>query len=416
MKVLIASDFFTPTINGVVTSITNLQQELERHGHEVKILTLRQKEPYGYEECVYVLPSFSAGRVYPGARVVRSLGKHEIDEIRAWKPDIIHTQNEFSTFFLSQVIASKLNIPIVHTFHTVYEDYVHYFSPSVTMGRTMVRKYFGTLLEKVDAVVVPTEKVRDILESYGVDTPIHTVPTGINLDRFRKVEHDRARQALRAQYGIAPEEFLMLSLGRLAKEKNVEEIITFLGRLPDGIRLVIVGGGPYQEILKAYAEETGLSHKVIFTGMVPPQEVPSYYHMADVFVSASTSETQGLTYVEALAAGLPALCRRDGALDEVIIDGINGWQYDSEEAFLESAHRLAADRELQDRMGEAALATAERYSTEAFYEGILKVYETTLEQTGKQYEPLPGWLKKQLHHYNLTYRAGKDKLIKTIRR
>lgn len=416
MKVLIASDFFTPTINGVVTSINNLQQELERHGHEVKILTLRQKESYGYEECVYVLPSFSAGKLYPGARVVRSLGKHEIDEIRAWKPDIIHTQNEFSTFFLSQIIAAKLKIPIVHTFHTVYEDYVHYFSPSVTMGRTMVRKYFGTLLEKVDAVVVPTEKVRDILEGYGVDTPIHTVPTGISLDRFRSVDHSKARRELRELYGIAPDEFIMLSLGRLAKEKNIEEIISYLGRLPEGIRLVIVGGGPYQEILKGYAEDAGLSRKVLFTGMMPPQEVPRFYHMADVFVSASTSETQGLTYVEALASGLPALCRRDGALDEVIRDGHNGWQYDSEEDFLEYATQLAQDPGLKQRMGEAALASSARYSTEAFYQGIMNVYEATLEQTLKAQEPLPGWLKKQLHHYNLTYRAGKDKLFRSIRR
>lgn len=414
MKVLIASDFFTPTINGVVTSITNLQDELERHGHEVKILTLRQKDTYGYEECVYVLPSFSAGKVYPGARIVRSLGKHEIDEIREWKPDIIHTQNEFSTFFLSQMIASKLNIPIVHTFHTVYEDYVHYVSPSVTMGKTVVKKYFGTLLEKVDAVVVPTEKVRDILVGYGLDTPIYTVPTGINLDRFRNVDGPKARQELRQQYDIASEDFIMLSLGRLAKEKNIEEIITYLSKLSEGIRLVIVGGGPYQEILKGYVEEMGLNHKVIFTGMVPPQEVPRYYHMADVFVSASTSETQGLTYVEALASGLPALCRKDGAIDEVIFDDINGWQYDSEEGFLAGVHRLASDRNLQNSMGQAASTMAERFSTETFFQNILSVYEKTLEQTAKQQEHLPNWLQKQVHHYNLTYQAGRDKLIRTI--
>lgn len=397
MKVLIASDFFAPTINGVVTSIINLQNELEKHGHEVKILTLRQKESFGYEECVYVIPSFSAGKFYPGARIMRTLATDELNEIKDWGPDIIHTNNEFSTFLLTQMMATKLDIPIVHTYHTVYEDYIHYFSPNETIGRSLVRRLSKTLLERTDAVIVPTEKVRGILNRYDVKTAIYTVPSGIDLTRFQRVDHTQVRQELRSRYGIGEEEFVLLSLGRLAKEKNIEEIVRFLQNLDPAIRLMIVGGGPYQEILETYVEDLGLKDRVIFSGMVTPERVPDYYHMADAFVSGSTSETQGLTYGEALACGLPAVCRRDGAIEDVIINGVNGWQYETGEEFCDAVKALASEPQLRKSMGQAALESSRQFSTEVFYERVMKVYEETLKGPRNHRASLPVKLRRKLY-------------------
>lgn len=397
MKVLISSDFFAPTINGVVTSILNLQHELERHGHEVKILTLRLKEPYGYEDCVYAIPSFSAGRFYPGARIMRTLAPEELREIRDWKPDVIHTNNEFSTFFLSQLMAAKLDIPIVHTYHTCYEDYMHYFSPSEVIGRGLIRKVSKTLLERTDAVIVPTEKVRGILNRYEVMTPVYTVPTGIDLNQFTAVDHDRVRQELRRKYSIGEDEFLLLSLGRLAKEKNIEEILGFLQHMDARVRMMIVGDGPYQAILKAYVKYADLEDRVIFSGWVSPESVPDYYHMADAFVSGSTSETQGLTYVEALACGLPAICRKDGAIENVIFNDVNGWQYETEEEFAGAVTALLGDEGKRQRMSQAAQASSRSFSTEVFYERVLKVYEAAISGPRKKREPLPARLRHKLY-------------------
>lgn len=397
MKVLIASDFFAPTINGVVTSILNLQNELEKHGHEVKILTLRQKESYGYEDCVYAIPSFSAGKFYPGARVMRSLASVELKELKEWKPDVIHTNNEFSTFLLSQLIAAKLNVPIVHTYHTVYEDYIHYFSPSETVGKGLVKRYSKTLLERTDAVIVPTEKVRALLNRYKVGTPVYTVPTGIDLENFAKGDPVKARKNLRTKYGVAENEFILLSLGRLAKEKNIEEIIRFLKKVDKEVRLMIVGGGPYQNVLENFVLEQGLKDRVIFSGMVRPEEVPDHYHMADAFVSGSTSETQGLTYVEALACGLPAICRKDDAIDEVIINDLNGWQYETEQEFVDAVTRLIDDPMEWKRMSEGALTIAQNFSTQAFYEGIIAVYEAAINGPRKPREPIPAKLRQILY-------------------
>lgn len=397
MKILIASDFFAPTVNGIVTSIINLQTELERHGHDVKILTLKQKESQGYEDCVYLIPSFSAGTVYPGARIMRTFGNAELRDIEQWRPDVIHTNNEFSTFLLSQIMASKLEIPIVHTYHTVYEDYTHYFKANEQLGKGIVKKLSKNLLERTDSVVVPTEKVRDLLASYDVTTPVYTVPSGIDLERFSRPDLALAGQKLRRQWGIGEDDIVLMSLGRLAKEKNIEEIIGFLKDLKDNIRLVIVGGGPYQAVLESCVASKGLNDRVLFTGMVMPQEVPDYYHMGDVFVSASTSETQGLTYAEALASGLPCVCRKDGAIEGVIHNGVNGWQYETREEFMSAVHQIASDRALADRMGQEALLSARLFSNEVFYEGIMGVYEETLSRPRERRSPLPVRLRQKLY-------------------
>ena len=126
MKILITTDLYLPTLNGVVTSILNLKQELIKRGHEVRILTLQQDQQVEDEWNTYYIKSVSAGKVYPQARIMRSIGNKQLKEIVNWKPDIIHSQCEFSTYFLAKIIARRVNAPIVHTYHTVYEDYTHY--------------------------------------------------------------------------------------------------------------------------------------------------------------------------------------------------------------------------------------------------------------------------------------------------
>src|SRR5699024_2693187 len=174
---------------------------------------------------------------------------------------------------------------------------------------------------------------RTMLRSYGVASDIHVAPTGLDLTRYRPVrtrDEERETQQLRQQLGIDPGQRILLSLGRLAREKNIEELFDLLEGLNDPrLTLLIVGDGPHREQLIARAHRSPARERIIFAGSVPPSQATAYYRLADVFVSASRSETQGLTYIEALACGLPALCRRDPSLHEVIIDGVNGGQYDT---------------------------------------------------------------------------------------
>lgn len=213
-------------------------------------------------------------------------------------------------------IAHAVGAPLIHTYHTVYEDYTHYFSPSRSMGRKMAALFTRMICAGCDAVIAPTPKISRLLAGYGVHCPVRIIPTGLDLQRFAVPRDD----ALRSRLGLPPKEAnktVLLSLGRLAKEKNTAELIDAMQNLPDAV-LLIVGDGPERAALEQQAQSLGVADRVIFVGAVPPAEVPRYYAQGDVFVSASTSEAQGLTYIEAMAAGLPLLCHADPCLDALV--------------------------------------------------------------------------------------------------
>lgn len=381
MKVLITTDWYKPTINGVVTSVSMLKEELEKRGHEVRILTLEQKDPTPPERNVYILDSISAGKIYPEARVNLHANRWIINDILRWNPDIIHSQCEFSTFITARKIARYRSTPIVHTYHTVYEDYTHYFSPSQAFGQKAVRTFTRFILDKVDAVIVPTGKVKKMLLAYEVAEPISVIPTGIDISSFKKPISEEVLQEIRTRYGIKKDDFLLLSLGRLAKEKNITELFDFIARKQDPhIKLMIVGDGPYAKELKEQARNKNLLDNVIFTGPVEPHETSIYYHLGDLFVSASTSETQGLTYIEALASGTPALCRKDPCLEDVIINHHNGYQYEGEEDFNYFLEKVRKNPSYKPYLMKNAEDSVEKVSKEHFADKVLKVYQDTIEK------------------------------------
>ncbi|MCD7905186.1 MAG: glycosyltransferase family 4 protein [Clostridiales bacterium] len=382
MKILITTDWYAPTVNGVVTSVLNLEKNLRLLGHEVKVLTLSEGVRSYKAGNTYRSRSVSAF-IYPKARI--SLTKRSYyRELMKWRPDIIHTQCEFSTYITARKIARKLHIPIVHTYHTVYEDYTHYFCPSKKLGRSIVSTLTRRLMKPAETIIVPTEKVKELLIKYRVNKKICILPTGIDIEKFAKPLSKGEKAALKEKYNIPKDNVVMLCLGRLAKEKNVEEILeNFKALNKPGLTLLIVGGGPYYKELKKEAEKICGGVSVIFTGMVKPDEVGKYYKLGDFFVSASTSETQGLTYAEALANGLPSLCKKDPCIDEVVINGFNGYQYENTEEFKSLANGLTEDSALREKMSENALKSAKKFSTLAFAENAVKIYEETIENYGK---------------------------------
>ncbi|MDO5410393.1 MAG: glycosyltransferase family 4 protein [Lachnospiraceae bacterium] len=385
MKILITTEWYKPVINGVVTSVLNLQRELTDMGHEVKILTLSNTKDSYTEGDVTYIASVSAELVYPQARLAIGMWSEEIRKLIAWGPQIIHSQCEFSTFLIAGKIAGELNIPIVHTYHTVYEDYTHYFSPVKKWGRAAVSAFTRKVLSHTQCVIVPTEKVRQILLRYGVAEEIRVIPTGIDMEKYSHTLSGDERVNLRLQLGIPVQAGVAVFVGRLAQEKNLEEIISMLSLAkPENFRLLIVGDGPHRQALEAYVDECGIRDMVIFTGMVSPDEIYKYYQVGDVFVSASTSETQGLTYVEALANGLPALCRKDECLKDVVKNGINGWQYEDFNEFSEKLKLFLKpeNREMRFKMSvNAREGVYQRYSSGCFAANVLDAYAGTIRKS-----------------------------------
>ena len=256
---------------------------------------------------------------------------------------------------------------MVHTYHTVYEDYTHYFSPSERLGRRTMAAFAYWIGTQIDCYVAPTEKIRALLDGYGVKCPIAVIPTGLDLSLFSASVAPEQRSELRRSYGIADDRIVLAAIGRLAAEKNAEELLCYMADCRDlPLTLLLVGDGPNRAALETLAKKLELGDRAIFTGMVPHDKVGTYYHLGDVFVNASTSEAQGLTYNEALAAGLPALCRADDVLDGVIENGINGWQYHDEAEFREKIEALVTDSALRARMSQAAQNSAAAFSKANF--------------------------------------------------
>lgn len=379
MKILLATDLYMPAVNGVVTSTVSLKRALEELGHEVRVLTLAEIDYIDTEQNIYAVSSLNVNKIYPGARLRIFNDRSVLRQIIRWKPDVIHTQSEFSTFRMAKYITHYINVPIVHTYHTVYEDYTHYFSPSKKTGRKVVSSLTKKILSDTEEVIAPTEKVSRLLAGYEVTQPVTVIPTGIELDKFQKKATPEELSALRKKYGIPEDAFLLVSLGRLAKEKNIEELIHYLSMIKIKPYLLIVGDGPNRTSLEAYVKELDLTEHVLFTGMVQPDTVSTYYQLGDIFVSASTSETQGLTYIEALASGLPALCREDESIENVIIDGETGYQYNTFKEFESCLYDLIKNKSsYQHMVREAEAFAVAHYSSEAFGRQVSEIYERAL--------------------------------------
>lgn len=378
MRIGLFTDSYYPEINGVANSVYTLFQNLCVLGHDVHVFAPRSKG-YAQVENKRVHYIHSLPLVVLKDRNFGIYGPVLARELKKYQFDVIHTNSEFSLGVLGQIAGREIGCARVHTYHTVWEDYVYYVTHGVAdeAARSLARKYSSFWCNHFDAVIAPTLKTQRLLEDYGVTSPIRIIPSGLEITRFAPELHDVALRArVRAECGVASNERVLLYLGRIAKEKNLDQVLRVFPRLrascPD-VRLVIVGEGPLIPDLKAQAAELGCQAHVTFTGPKPWKEIDNYYAMGDVFVSASHSETQGLTYIEAMASGLCVVAYNDPCLEGVIEDGQNGLLFrDDDDAMLEALRR-AFSPEGQE-IAARAPASVSRYAPLAFAQAVEAVY------------------------------------------
>ncbi|CQR24849.1 glycosyltransferase [Streptococcus varani] len=371
MRIALFTDTYFPQVSGVATSIKTLKTELEKLGHIVFIFTTTDRDVDRYEDWDIIrLPSvpFFA---FKDRRVAYAGFSDALKIARRYQLDIIHTHTEFSMGILGVEIANALNIPVVHTYHTHYEDYVRYIAKGLLIRPKMIKYFVRGFFKDVDGVICPSEIVENLLQSYEVQQDLRVIPTGIDLAKFDRPEIQKEdRLELREKLGIEPHETMLLSLSRISYEKNIQAVIqampTVLAENPH-VKLVIAGGGPYVSDLKKLIADLKIQDAVIMTGMIAPSETALYYKTADFFISASTSETQGLTYLESLASGTPIIAHGNLYLDNVIDKKMFGTLY-------------YHDKELADAILDAVLATPEMDPL-ALKE---KLYEISAENFGKK--------------------------------
>jgi 1,2-diacylglycerol 3-alpha-glucosyltransferase len=259
----------------------------------------------------------------------------------------------------------------------MYEDYLGYIFGGKLITRKTAGRAIKLLLNTVDAVVAPTEKTKNALLGYGVRKQIYTIPTGIDLNKFQQEISFEEELRIKSRLGIKQGDKVITYIGRTAKEKNIDEIITLFKEVAskmENAKLLIVGAGPELENLKALVVKEDLVTKVCFTGMIKPEEIYKYYKISEVFVTASNSETQGLTYIEALSSGCPIVCKYDKCLENIILQGKNGFSYREPWEFSDYIIKLLQNDSLRESMSREAVKTAEEYSSSRFKDSILKAY------------------------------------------
>lgn len=378
MNIGLFTDTYYPELNGVANSVYLLKKELEKKGHNVYVITTKSPGAPEDEEGVFRVPSKACSFV-PERRIGLVYHPKIALKIHKMKLDIIHTNTEFAIGMFGRIMAKELFIPVVHTYHTIYEDYTHYIKKYISKedrAKKLAKLYSKFSVRGAEELIVPTEKVAELMQQYDVRPDINVIPTGIDLSRFSIRDSIEQKVKLKKVLGIPKDNKVVLYLGRVSEEKNIDEVMQYLNHYMDrhgNVTFLVVGDGPYKTSLEKNARSLQHRKQMIFAGAKPWDEITHYYQIADVFVSGSTSETQGLTYIEALSSGVPVVARRDRCLEGVLLQGVNGYSFDDEESFLHGLDCVLWNEAGID-YGKNAMDSVEKFSTEQFAAKVENIY------------------------------------------
>lgn len=387
MKIGLFTDSYLPYTSGVVRSIQTFNEELGSMGHEVFIFAPNYRNCVE-EERVFRFASIPSptNRDFSLAVPFSPRLKPTIKRLNL---DIIHVHSPFLLGRLGARYARKLGIPLVFTFHTLYDQYVHYVPFARSFTRELAQRISRDFCNLCDLVLVPTWVIGDYLRKIGVRTPIEKVSTGIRLAELQKGR----REWLRQRFAIQPAAKVLLFVGRLGQEKNIGflmECFSLVNREIEDTLLVLVGGGPEEEHLKNKAAELGIGDRVVFTGTLPPADVAHCYAGADLFVFSSVTETQGLVIAEAKAAGLPVVAVGANGVSEMVEDGVDGYLTGMDRfQFAEKVCHLLTNSALREEMGRRARLHAESLSAASCTVRLVECYQRLIAQknTGKPTGP-----------------------------
>ena len=394
MRIGIFTETYTPYISGLVTSEVMLKNALEKQGHEVYVVTANLesfKYEYDEKERVLRIPGLPTG-IYD-SRMTSIYPVRAVNKIKGWNLDVIHSQTEFAIGTFARLFAKQYNIPLVHTYHTLYEDYIYYITKgyfkrsSKKLVEYLTKFYCETTATEL---IVPTTKIYKLFtEKYKFEKNIHIIPTGIEVERFFK---ENVKQedidSLRETLNISRKDFVILFVGRIAQEKNIVFLIEShkeLIKKHNNIKLIIVGDGPDKDEYEELTKSMKLDKNIIFTGKAAWGDMPNFYHISDVFATASKTETQGLTVIEAMASNTVPVCMDDEAFRSMVTDELNGLFFKTEEEYIEKVLKLYEDRPYLEKIDKQARIQAEHYSSKNYADRVLEVYNRAIKEKKEEY-------------------------------
>ncbi len=391
LRVAMFTNSFLPFIGGVPISVDRLRRSLKTQGHQVLVVAPRYNNIPTEDKGKDTLRIPSLIRLGQEGKfpIANIFSPRIFRSVASFRPDVIHLHHPFWFGTVGMFLAWRLKIPVVYTYHTRLEHYSHFVPlPSALFRNLISHALIRRFANRCDGVVVPTGSAEYYLHMIGVKSTIFVRPTGIDYKNFQQAQ-DIQVNTLRTRLGIG-EERVLISVSRLSKEKNIDFIINAIHQLVQRcsvpFKVLIVGDGLERDHLQDKIRKLRLENLVMLLGAVPPEEMPTYYRLGDVFVFASRSETQGMVILEAMAAGLPVVAVRSSGIDDFVQNGFNGYK-----TILNAGHwcghieRLLTDPLLCQRLAGNAQEFAREYSIEKFGEEMIQVYAHVLSmQANKQ--------------------------------
>lgn len=392
MRIGLFTDCYYPQINGVVTSVMTLREELIKQGHEVTVITVQVPGYKASSEGIIKIKAAPKMKIMD-FRLAIPMFYHDYLRIKALKLDLIHTHTEFTIGLFGRFMARRLKIPMIHTYHTMYEDYTNYllwFRRGRGVVKQFMRQSSRQFVSRYDIVVVPSIKTKKALRRYGVRNDIRILPTGIDLKKFRIYDAaDPFLIELRKNLNISDTAKIVLSLGRVSEEKSIDVILSQMRALSDAVGevvLLIVGDGPYMGELKKMSQRLGIEDLIRFAGRVPWTEVSSYYSLVDVYVSASKTETQGLTILEAMACQVPVVVYDDDNIVDLVIERQTGRLFKNSNELTQCLIEFLTNVEFSEQIERQARTMAVNFSCENFGKEMETIYCEILNTYSNKYE------------------------------
>lgn len=391
LRVAMFTNNYLPFIGGVPISIARLKAGLTALGDAVLVVAPRYRKQPERETDVLRTPSLLALGEKREFRLANPFLPFIRRRVRDFAPDIIHVHHPFWLGSLGVFVARRLKVPVIYTYHTRLEHYAHFVPLPGALFRNLIsHSLIRRFANRCDGIVVPTYSTEEYLRIIGVTAPTLVQPTGIEYDRFRGVDRGEVEH-LRRKLGLGDERVLV-SVSRLSNEKNIDFLIDAVDRLrrscTQAFRVLMIGDGHERRRLQARIDRLGLHECFTLIGAVPPEDMPKWYALGDIFVFASKSETQGMVILEAMAAGLPVVAVRSSGIDDVVRDGQNGFKTpESHARWGERVAELLTNDALRRELADNALEFAADHSVEAFATRIRGFYAETLALQAKRDTP-----------------------------
>ena len=379
MRIALFTETYLPHINGVVTHVKILRDGLEQLGHEVLVVTADADAHHHFvEDGVLHCPAHTSKRFY-NYSLSLPVSSTRLKFVRDFAPDIIHIHNEFGIGMSGLLCAKILRVPLVYTLHTMYDDYIYYIAPKplVKAATKVSRRYFKFIAKHSNALTGPSQKCQEYFRLTGLKKDVSVIPNAVEVDQFSPREvPEEVKADLRERCGIRDDSMVACFVGRLGREKSVDVLLDYwkAGVKPeDHIHLVVIGDGPVRPELEEQAKVLGIEDMVTFTGRVEHEDLPPYYALCDVYVTASLSDTNSISMLEGMCSGLPVLQRNDPLNADQVRDGKNGFNFNSPEEMAQKLRQIQAmDQEALQGFKESVIASIRENGALTVYQRVLK--------------------------------------------